>query len=505
MKPIVIFGAGGFAREVLALIRDINARETLWDPRGFLDDDARSWERVLDGVPVLGGGDWLRAQAEPLAVVLGVGSPAVKLRLADRLRETGAEFPTLIHPTVVRSEYVTFGEGCVVTAGNILTSQISLGRFSMINLMCTIGHDCRLGDFVTVSPGCNVSGNVRIGTSPPRTWADLEEQLVAEAFATNWIAPLGPHVDAFEREFCEVVGARHAAALSSGTAALHLALQLVGRRAGDEVMVSTLTFSASVNPIVYLGATPVFIDSERAPGTWTPRCSPRRWRSAPAPAGSRRPWSWCTCTGRARTWTRSWTPATARRRGRGGRRRGAGRHLPGRAPGTLGQGRGSSPSTATRSSPPPAAGCWSPTTRRWIARAEAGDPGARPGAALPALGDRLQLPAEQRARGIGRGQLRCWRTGSQARRRNFEFYRDALGDLPGVEFMPEAEWGRTPAGSPASRSTGGVRRRRPRGGPARAGGGEHRGAAGLEADAPAAGLRASIPVPWHARHMSVTG
>jgi pyridoxal phosphate-dependent aminotransferase EpsN len=92
---------------------------------------------------------------------------------------------------------------------------------------------------------------------------DLEERFVAEAFATNWIAPLGPHVDAFEREFCEAVGSSHAAALSSGTAALHLALKLVGVGAGDEVLVSTLTFSASVNPIVYLGARPVFIDSER--------------------------------------------------------------------------------------------------------------------------------------------------------------------------------------------------------------------------------------------------
>src|SRR5690606_33674037 len=93
---------------------------------------------------------------------------------------------------------------------------------------------------------------------------ELEEQFVAEAFATNWIAPLGPHVDAFEREFADIVGSGHAAALSSGTAALHLALQLVGVGQGDEVLVSSLTFSASVNPIVYLGARPVFVDSERA-------------------------------------------------------------------------------------------------------------------------------------------------------------------------------------------------------------------------------------------------
>ena len=75
-----------------------------------------------------------------------------------------------------------------------------------------------------------------------------------DAFASNWIAPLGPHVDAFEAEFARCVGAPHALALSSGTAALHLALQLVGVGPGDEVLVSTLTFSATVNPIRYLGA-----------------------------------------------------------------------------------------------------------------------------------------------------------------------------------------------------------------------------------------------------------
>src|SRR3954464_2071319 len=102
----------------------------------------------------------------------------------------------------------------------------------------------------------------RVFLSPPHL-SGLEEQYVADAFATNWVTPLGPHVDAFEAEFGAAVGARYAVALSSGTAALHLGLLLAGVGPGDEVLVSTLTFVASVNPIAYLGATPVFIDSER--------------------------------------------------------------------------------------------------------------------------------------------------------------------------------------------------------------------------------------------------
>ncbi len=101
----------------------------------------------------------------------------------------------------------------------------------------------------------------RIYLSPPHM-SGMELELVKEAFATNWIAPLGPHVDGFEKEFAKYVGVPHAAALSSGTAAIHLSLRLLGMQPGDEVICSSLTFSASANPIAYEGGHPVFIDSE---------------------------------------------------------------------------------------------------------------------------------------------------------------------------------------------------------------------------------------------------
>ncbi len=93
-----------------------------------------------------------------------------------------------------------------------------------------------------------------------------ELKYVEEAFETNWIAPTGPNVDAFEQELADYVGTKHAAALSSGTAALHLAMRLLDVNPGDQVFCSTFTFVASANPILYEGGTPVFIDSE--PETW---------------------------------------------------------------------------------------------------------------------------------------------------------------------------------------------------------------------------------------------
>jgi len=105
----------------------------------------------------------------------------------------------------------------------------------------------------------------RLYLSPPHM-GDEELGLLQDAFRSNWIAPLGPHVDAFEREFAAAVGVPHAAALSSGTAAIHLALQVLGVGPGDTVLCSTLTFVASASPITWVGAAPVFVDASRE--TW---------------------------------------------------------------------------------------------------------------------------------------------------------------------------------------------------------------------------------------------
>ncbi len=105
----------------------------------------------------------------------------------------------------------------------------------------------------------------RIYLSPPHLSGE-ERAFVEDAFESNWIAPLGPHVDAFEAEFARELGVGHAVALSSGTAAMHLALELAGVGPGDAVLVPTLTFVGCVNPIRYVGAEPVFLDSE--PDYW---------------------------------------------------------------------------------------------------------------------------------------------------------------------------------------------------------------------------------------------
>jgi dTDP-4-amino-4,6-dideoxygalactose transaminase len=120
-----------------------------------------------------------------------------------------------------------------------------------------------------------VNMSKKIYLSSP-TMNGSEMNYIVEAFETNWIAPLGPNVNEFEKELANYVGVSHAAALSSGTAAIHLAMKLIGIGQGDIVFCSSLTFSATCNPLLYEGATPVFIDSEDA--TWN--MDPRALRKA---------------------------------------------------------------------------------------------------------------------------------------------------------------------------------------------------------------------------------
>lgn len=120
-------------------------------------------------------------------------------------------------------------------------------------------------------------------SSPHMSAEGYEQEFVKEAFDTNWIAPLGKNVNEFENELADFVGSRNAAALSAGTAAIHMALKAIGVGKGDVVFCSTLTFSASCNPIVYQNATPVFIDSEYETWNMDPKALEKAFEKYPNP------------------------------------------------------------------------------------------------------------------------------------------------------------------------------------------------------------------------------
>ena len=301
----------------------------------------------------------------------------------------------------------------------------------------------------------------RIYLSPPHM-SGRELEFVRDAFETNWVAPLGPHVDAFEREFAEAVGVPHAAALSSGTASLHLALRILGLQQGEEVICSSFTFAASANAIVYEGGVPVFIDSDA-----------RSWNMDPALLREEL--------------------AACARRGK----------LPGavmvvdlygqsadydpivqacdefqvpliedaaEALGATYWGRDGSQKSETKNEEPETrngrmagsfgkVAAFSFNGNKVITTAGGGmlvshDKTITDKARFLATQARDKASHYQHSEigfnyrmsnvlaAIGRGQLTVLSERVAARRRNFEYYQRALGDLPGIEFMPEAPYGR---------------------------------------------------------------
>jgi sugar O-acyltransferase (sialic acid O-acetyltransferase NeuD family) len=159
MKDVVIIGAGGFGREVTWLIEDINKVKKEWNIIGFVDDDENIHGTEINGYKVVGNIDWLKKQE--LNVVNAIGEPLVKKKVIESLKGSKNIYPVLIHPSVIYSNKVSFGEGSIVCAGNIITVNIEIGKHVTINLDCTIGHDAVLGNYTTVLPSVNVSGFVR--------------------------------------------------------------------------------------------------------------------------------------------------------------------------------------------------------------------------------------------------------------------------------------------------------------------------------------------------------
>jgi len=282
----------------------------------------------------------------------------------------------------------------------------------------------------------------RIYLSSPHM-GGAEEKLVAEAFASNWIAPLGPHVDAFEQEFAALVGSRHALALSSGTAALHLALLLADVGPGDEVLVSTLTFSASVNPIVYLGGTPVLVDSEAHSWNIDPDlvCEEldRRARIGRLPKAI--------LPVHLYGQSADMQPVLEAASNHGvpvieDAAEALGATYRDRMPGTLGTA-GIFSFNGNKIITTSGGGMLVSNDEALIAHARKLSTQARepaPHYEHTEVGYNYRLSNILAA--IGRGQLPLLEDRVQARRRNFDYYKQALGALPGISFMPEASWGR---------------------------------------------------------------
>lgn len=164
MKDIAIFGVGGFGREVLALIKDINKVEPTWNIVGFFDDGYEKGE-MFNGLPNLGKVEDLNNWVTPLSLTLAIGSPTIKKKVLDRITNPLIDYPTLIHPSVWigDKEFVEIGKGGIFCAGVMITTNVQIKDFVILNLQCTVGHDTIIKDYAAFMPTVNISGEVTIG------------------------------------------------------------------------------------------------------------------------------------------------------------------------------------------------------------------------------------------------------------------------------------------------------------------------------------------------------
>ena len=163
MKNIAIYGAGGLGRETALLIRQIIQNGMPWSILGFYDD-AITTGTVIDRLPVLGGVTDVNKVTEPLDIVVSISDPLMRKSVVERIINSSIHFPSIFHPSCeIGDDNNQFGKGCILTAGVILTTGVQLKDFVIVNLASTIGHDACIGEFSSLMPGCNISGNVQIG------------------------------------------------------------------------------------------------------------------------------------------------------------------------------------------------------------------------------------------------------------------------------------------------------------------------------------------------------
>lgn len=165
MKDIIIYGSGGMAREVAALIEDINAVQPTWNIAGFIDDFRGNTDELVNGYKVLGSGSYLNSAGAARNIVIAVGDPDAKEGIYEKIKGCGLEFPSIIHPSARIARNASVGEGTIVGIDCIVSVNVKLGRNVFLNTRTVLGHDVEVGDFTSCLVNCLISGNVSIGRS----------------------------------------------------------------------------------------------------------------------------------------------------------------------------------------------------------------------------------------------------------------------------------------------------------------------------------------------------
>ncbi len=165
MKRIVIFGAGGLAREVADIFTACNQVKQEYQILGFIDDNPATHGKELNGFPVLGDFSWFDgADKSEIWATTGIGNPASRRKVVRKALGHGLQFCNVIHPSAVITEFTTCGIGVVITACCVLTNRIIIGDHVFLNLDCTVGHDTTIDEFCNINPGVHISGNVHLET-----------------------------------------------------------------------------------------------------------------------------------------------------------------------------------------------------------------------------------------------------------------------------------------------------------------------------------------------------
>jgi len=161
MKKIAIIGAGGFGREVKWLIDQINKNEKKFEIIGFYDD--KEYTSDINGIAYLGKLENINEVNYPLSIAVAIGDPQTKKKIVQGINNQNIDFPNLIHPSVlIGDDNVEMGYGNIICAGVIITVDIEIENFVILNLSCTLGHDTKIKSFSSFMPTVNISGEVLI-------------------------------------------------------------------------------------------------------------------------------------------------------------------------------------------------------------------------------------------------------------------------------------------------------------------------------------------------------